>query len=414
MVIYMGQATIETSFMIGGVIKNHIIAFFIPFSLTLYQAYKYRVNFSDSIYRKVFLIALIWIIAVIIKFHIGYGNNRVIMCFFFLLYSISVAFVHIKIYGKKLFLICECILYYIALLSIFLWSLANLFLAYLNPFFRSLPLADMSVYGNHLCYLYTWMDPLKGQIYNGIIRNAGCSWEPGRFAIMLCIAVCINILNNGVTFRNNKKLVVFLIAVLTTQSTTGVSIIIILFLLYFLNFKKTSNIVGFIFAFLIALYASFNLSFLGEKVEKQTDFSEVFFKIEKEMKASDERLEEGEYWGSLERFPAIYFESYNVANDPILGYTPDKQYSYFYNNISTHFELTGGLLKLLGFYGIPLGLLLYFLLFKSSKEIAGLFDQKGGRRYLFFTCVVLSSVSYVTFGIPIITAIYFYSIFSNR
>ena len=113
--------------------------------------------------------------------------------------------------------------------------------------------------------------------------------------------------------------------------------------------------------------------------------------------------------GSLERFTAMYFEWDNVMDKPILGYGRNPENSYFYENVSTNFALTGGLVKLLAQYGLPLGIFLYLLLLVSSFKLNKDFSNIS-KLGLFFTFIVCS-VSYAMFTTPIFTAFWFYGIF---
>ena len=110
----------------------------------------------------------------------------------------------------------------------------------------------------------------------------------------------------------------------------------------------------------------------------------------------------------------MYFESMNVINDPILGYTQMNQYSYFHNNISSHCILTGGIVKLFGWFGIFIGAFLYWILYKSSKYIAYSYGWKKQQVVAIFLCIVLSSISYVIYSVPIFTTIWFYGYFTKR
>lgn len=414
MVIYMGQATKETQCMVMADIVKQLIPTLIPIVLTLIQVVRHRVSFSNVRYKQVMIVCLFWIFAVILKFDIRWGNNLMFASFFFLLYSITIAYIHAQIYGRDYFDIYERIMVFIAKISLVLWLFAVLVPSVATPFFRSLPLADTSTYGNHLLYLFTWMDPDKGQIYGGLIRNAGCSWEPGRYAIMLLLALAINILRNGISFKGNTNFIYLLLALATTQSTTGYATFAVMCAVYYFNPQKKSSMIMLFVVSAMSFYLISNLDFLGEKINEQSNIENALYDVDKEIEVAESRLEEGEYWMSLDRFPAMYFEFQNVINDPILGYTQIKKYSYFYNEISTHFSLTGGLVKLLGAFGIPLGLLLYLLLFKSCGFIVAGYTEGKNYQYMLFLCIMFSSVSYVVFGVPIFTTMFFYCIFSNR
>lgn len=415
MVIYMGQATRETACMTGGSLVKQFIPIFIPIFLTLVLLYKNKkISYESKNLQLVSIIFVIWCIAVSFKYSFSISNNEAISKLFFLFYAFILAYIHTNIFGNSFFSLYEKIIVYISALSIVLWVFAISMPSLATSFFRQLPEADMSTYGNTLLYLFTWMDPVKGQVFGNLTRNAGCSWEPGRFAIMLCLAILINLLRNGVKFHNNKNIWILLIALATTFSTTGYSIAIILYALFGISVRSAKSIILMILIFVPAVFFISSFDFMGSKMEEQTNFREALPHLEERMDVADQTLSKGEYAFSLERFPAMYFEYINVLHDPILGYTQMKQYSYFHNNISSHCILTGGIVKLFGWFGIFIGAFLYWILYESSKYIAYSYGWKKQQVVAIFLCIVLSSISYVIYTVPIFTTIWFYGYFTKE
>lgn len=91
-----------------------------------------------------------------------------------------------------------------------------------------------------------------------VFRNAGLWWEPGAFQLFINIAFLFSIVNNTI---NKKKYLIFLITLLTTVSTTGFIIFLMLSFVYFRKYfvLKRSRIIHliiilfFLFIFLILL-----------------------------------------------------------------------------------------------------------------------------------------------------------------
>lgn len=414
-IIYLGQATRDTACMTGGSLIKQFVPIFIPIFLTLILLYKNkRISYKSKELQRVCFVFAVWCIAVTFKFGFGLNSNEAISRMFFLFYFFILAYIHIRVFRKRFFTLYENLIVFIASLSIVLWLFAISMPSLAASFFRQLPKADMSTYGNTLLYLFTWMDPDKGQVFGNLNRNAGCAWEPGRFAIILCLAILINLLKNGIKFRKNKKVIILLIALATTFSTTGYSIAIILYTLFGLSVKSAKSIILMILIFIPAVFFISSFDFMGSKMEKQTNFREILPELKERMDVADQTLSEGEYAFSLERFPAMYFESMNVLHDPILGYTQMTQYSYFHNNISSHCILTGGLVKLFGWFGLFIGLYLYWILFQSSKYIALSFGWHKQQAIAIFLCIVLSSISYIIYSVPIFTTVWFYGYFIEK
>lgn len=415
MVIYMGQATRETACMTGGSLVKQFVPIFIPIFLTLVLLYKNKkISYKSKKLQLVSIIFVIWCVAVSFKYSFSISNNEALSKLFFLFYAFILAYIHTNIFGNSFFTLYEKIIVHISALSIILWVFSITMSSLAASVFRQFPEANMSTYGNTFFYLFTWMDPVKGQVFGNLNRNAGCSWEPGRFAIMLCLAILFNLLRNGVKFYKNKKVIILLIALITTFSTTGYCIAIILYALFGFTIKSFKSIIAIFFIFIPSVFFISSFDFMGAKLEEQTDLKMVLPELEARMNIAEKTMDEGEYAFSLERFPAMYFESMNVINDPILGYTQMKQYSYFHNNISSNCILTGGIVKLFGWFGIFIGVFLYWILYESSKYIAYSYGWKKQQAVAIFLCVVLSSISYVIYSVPIFTTIWFYGYFIKR
>ena len=107
----------------------------------------------------------------------------------------------------------------------------------------------------------------------------------------------------------------------------------------------------------------------------------------------------------------MYFEIINIEHDPLLGYGRNTGKSYFAQRISGNYLLTGGLLKMFGQYGIPLGIILYLILFRSSSALGRDFKI---RKITLFVLFLIILVSYPLFITPVFMAFWFYGIFRKE
>lgn len=401
MVIYMAQMTPDTGRMVGGLSGNPI-PFLIPIVMTIILLMRNPISFAHNKLWILVSVMLCWSIAVCYKFH-DFGSAN-LSYYFFLLYAIFIAFIHIRVYGRDLFLIYEHIMVIFSAISLLLWGLAVI-LPGMDSLFHLFPETS---YGNNVLYLFNWMDPAKGQIYGSLIRNAGCSWEPGRFAIMLIPAIFINLSRKGITFFNNNKIIILLLALASTMSTTGYSIAILLYFIFWFDTFNVKNVLAFIFIALPLSASIYSLDFMGSKIQEKANYEgltrERMHNINYNAKEHGE-----EYLGSLDRFESAYFEWINFQKEPLLGYGRNRDHSWFRQNISKNIELTGGLVKILSQYGIIIGLFLYIILFSSSIQISKTCWYQ--KKYGFAIILLLSSISYSIFSIPIFTAFLLYGLF---
>lgn len=225
MVIYMAQATKETGRMVGSISGNPI-PFLIPIVLTYLLCKRHPISFNNKNLHIVLAIYAIWAFCSLIKYNVF--TTEELSYHFFMVYAIVIAYIHVQVFGRKLIPLYENILVLLCKIAVVGWLIAVI-LPMSSSLFRLFP---ETVYGNIVLYLFNWMDPAKGQIYAGLLRNAGCSWEPGRFAIMVVLAIFCNLCRNGIKLKNNNNLLWLLITLLTTQSTTGYFTVIALFLIF--------------------------------------------------------------------------------------------------------------------------------------------------------------------------------------
>ena len=401
MVIYMAQMTTDTGRMAGGLSGNPI-PFLIPIVLTIILLIRNPISFAHNKLWMLVSIMLSWSIAVCYKFHDFSSSN--LSYYFFLIYAIFIAFIHIRVYGSELFPIFEHIMVVLSAISLCFWGMAVLF----PPSASIFHLFPETSFGNNVFYLFNWMDPAKGQIYGSFIRNSGCSWEPGRFSIMLLPAIVINLSREGIHFDNNKKLIILLLALASTMSTTGYSIAFLILVIFWFDKFNAKRVFYFIFIVIPITAFVYSLDFMGGKIQENANYEGLT--RERIHNINYNAKEHGdEYLGSLDRFESASFEWINFRKEPLLGYGRSKDYSWFYQNISKNFALTGGLVKILGQFGVFIGIFLYAILFNSSVNFSQTCWYQ--KRYVLGFALLLSSISYPVFCIPIFTAFWLYGLF---
>ena len=402
MIIYMAQVNQYTARMVGGLTIRPLFPFLLPILLTIILLDRNKISFSHNGLSQLLLISGIWTGCIIYKESIY--SSKQLSYYFFFFYAFFIAYIHVRVFGKKLFPLYEKIMVRMSAIALVLWLFAVLVPSSAS-LFRSF---EETHYGRNVFYIFTWMDPTRGQVENGIIRNAGFSWEPGRFAIMVLLAIYCNLLRNGIKFKKNRSVIILLLAMLSTQSTTGYIGTLTLYATWGLKKINMSYILGIAFVMIPIGYYVSQLSFMQEKIQQQLDLDYELQKLDKTIDYVNEVSQRNEYAGSLSRFQAIYYEAQNIKEDPLLGYGLNIKKSYFSTHISSNFVLTGAILKLFGQHGIPLGLVFYFLLYKSSVRIG---KEHESNKVGLFVIILISSVSYVVFLVPVFTAFWFYGLF---
>lgn len=405
MIIYMGQATSETSRMVGSLSGNPI-PFLLPIVLTYILCRRHPISFNNKKLLTVLLIYFVWTCLSIIKY--GDFSTQSLSYYFFIAYAILIAYIHNQIFGYKFLSIYENVMVFICKIAIIGWLVAML-LPVSASLYRLFP---ETLFGNHVLYLFNWMDPVKGQIYSGLLRNAGCSWEPGRFAIMVTLAIFCNICQKGIKFKANKNIWWLIVALLTTQSTTGMSVVLIIYLFAIAQNFSPKKMIVVVFIMLPLIAGIMQLDFMSDKIEDRLEINSAndrFYESESYYSRSGADLERHV---SLDRFQSMYFEWMNFTEDIFLGYSRDVSKSWFGRTFISDYSLTGGLVKVLSQYGLILGLIIYFWLYKSSLIISRNF--KAHMPLALFLSMIFASISYPIWGIPVFTTFWMYGFFGQE
>ena len=400
MVVYMAQIVPTTNRMIAG-LSSPWIPFIIPIALTIILVLIHPIKLFNKKLLSILAICGLWALLVTI-FNDLYSFSELSFQFF-LFYSIIIAYIHVQVYGKQLVPLYESIIVLLCKISLPFWLLSVIAPSLMGGIASNFPESNL---GHNILYLYNYID-FGTDHY---LRNSGCSWEPGRFAIMILLGLYCNILRNGIKWNSN--LFWLLATLLTTMSTTGYSIAILMYTLAFTRYSHLKQKVFYLLLIVPLVAYLFSLDFMAHKVYEQSHLTDNVADLYERFQYHNKATSEGEYIQSLGRFESMYFELLNINDAPILGYGRNPKNSYFYEQISSNFYLTGGLLKIFSMYGLILGIYLYYIMYKSSRKLAILFNRPMGS--FLFIILILSSISYEIFMVPVFTAFWLYGIFMNN
>lgn len=364
-VLYAGQSG-ELCGLIG-YDHDHPIVFIIPILMTILLISKYKLPAFNRSFKIVIGVLTLWFLVQYI-YHRG-GLNLSLT--FFHYYQLTLCYIIIMHYREKLFYIYEDIIYKLAVFSLVLWGISLILPQPMAMFFRMAGHATDTTEGS--IFIYTMMQLSRVEDFH-ILRNAGFAWEPGRYACFLCLAIFCNFLMYGFRFKNNRRLWVLIVALFSTQSTTGLSTLMVLMGAFILSENFRSKFLWVSFLIPIAMYI-YGLDFMGEKIEHG---------IETQMEIDRHSGTEDSY--ALDRIESGIIELMNWQQAPITGYG-EWRYSYFTQLVGLGYYTNNGTITLLAKYGL-LGLLYYLCIFLSSKRIARYFGNKVSLGYLIlYICI---------------------------
>lgn len=219
-------------------------------------------------------------------------------------------------------------------------------------------------------------------------RSSGPFWEMGAFAGYLILALIISYLKKPEL--NNKTNIVLMLAILTTQSSTGY-IAFLIFLAFIFN-REVKDIalkgiltVSMLF---IGYFAYTNLDFLGEKIEKQLAEAKALIHTENLEGASTDRFANmlkdwrdfqgheliGRGFNKRTRFTTMYAQEKDITDIRTVGST-----------------------DILVRLGLPLFLVMIFLMYQSFSKFSKHYWSNGdymGISIVFIVMLLLTSETY--------------------
>lgn len=202
--------------------------------------------------------------------------------------------------------------------------------------------------------------------HENIIRNSGPFWEPGMFAVFINIALVINLFSGSKVFT--RKNIIFLLASISTLSTTSIIATLFIFVCYNLIVRRSVKTIIFILALSFAIIPIYESAIISGKFRTNME------NIDK----------------SWSRFGAAILHFRQIEEHPILGVglIQDRE-------VLNAFVAPNGLTNIIACYGIPLASMFYILLFYFAFGISGFTDNKRlDRRFSWVLFIVLLIVAF--------------------
>ena len=260
-IIYAGHAN---SFVEPLSFTQNPVAALIPVILCVILALRWKVTFSPRFFLLLFGFT-IYFLAISIKYKELHLSFLMTYFYFFLL-----VYIIIKALGVKVFKIYEHIHFYLAIIGLAFWFIQILLRGdTLFSILGKIPgiEAFSTVTGKGFNILIYSVQPVVSSIlYNfAIPRNCGYSWEPGTFAVYLCLAIFINLFFLKPDRKSRIRLWVMVLALLSTQSTTGYFMFLVVILTYFFNRQLNIIILVFPIAIIALIYIA-SLPFMSRKI----------------------------------------------------------------------------------------------------------------------------------------------------
>lgn len=372
----------------------------------------------------VFLILLIISVRFIVVYKVKYNKYFVFLISFFLLYyllltlkynefhykflfiyplSFFIAYSVIMALKLNFFIIYEKLLRNLCWIAMFFWILQVLIPVQLTAVLASLTILKPF---NTIMQAHIGVYTIINEGVESLLpRNCGFAWEPGAFAVFINFAIFINLILNKFRLKNNTSLYILVIALASTQSTTGYSIFLLIAVFYFLNIKMKSGIILFIPLFIIGVFYIFSLPFMYDKIDEL--FNE---------KVSDIVDIGSQDWNNdknigAQRFVSLQIDFIDFLNNPILGYGGhDEDMWTKKGNINV--VSVSGIGKILARFGLVGTLFFIIVLYKSSVKFSEVYKYKG--KLILFFLIIQLSISYSLVEHPIFMCFWMFFYFDPK
>jgi len=398
LIIYAGRSN---AFVENSSIKENPIGVLFPILLCGILALRWKIKFDGRFFSVLFGFT-IYFLAISLKFKVI--QPTFIFNYFSLFF---IVYVVIRALKFDLFLLYERLIFYLAIAGLFFWLIqVGLRGDSLFYMLSRIPGIDKFSYvsGEGVnAVLYSIQPTYTSLLYNfSIPRNCGYAWEPGAFAVYLCLAVLINLFFVKSDKNRNTRLWVLLIALLSTQSTTGYMIFVLIVLFYLLNKRLNIIILLFPFAVIALVYVS-SLPFMSKKVIELID----------ETKTVNQLLEDTygrESASTPQRFTSFLLTFKDFKDNPLLGVGGHREATYVFK-LGSNISPISGIGNLLAQFGI-IGFVIFIVwTFRSSVFFSKHYGYRGNM--LLFLVMIFISVSYSMLWLPLVMCFWMFKLFSG-
>lgn len=290
--------------------------------------------------------------------------------------KIILAYTIVKVIGQDFLKVLESIIYKLSLISLPLFALQLIIpdtFTELNGFLEfMIPPVDKggARYTNSIIFsVNPW----------GMGRNSGFMWEPGGFAAILAIGLYLNLVFNS--FRLNKRFFVMSIAMITTVSTAGYILYMVIIAFYLFNTRVRYFIIATPLA-IICGYFLFNSEFVKEKIEDRfQNRNKTINNLETYSKERDAI--------SLGRFGSLIVDINDFTSHPVIGF--GLQADERTNNRYIDMVRVNGFSDYLVKFGLTGVILMIISLGKTESALKRVYGFRGS--YVFAGIVLILSFS---------------------
>lgn len=350
--------------------------------------------------RRYMVGCAVWIVYVVLSY-IKYPGDNYFWPFLYIC-NLTIAFAIVRYYGLSLLAKYTDILYFLSVLSLVFYGVQLLALDAMLPIWVGFDMSGDIFDKPYTHYAHSFLYTIHQfkDAEKGFPRNSGFCWEPGAFACFLVIAIYFQLLNDRCRVElNMRRYLVFVVAIFSTQSTTGFVALIAVFVGYMLN---VSSKVFFKYIFIAVLALSPLLFFLPEQLDKIE--AQLFDDLNEQVMSLDANENEK----GIGRFQSILILATDFVDNPILGIGANRSLSWV-SRMGLDVNPTSGIGNMFATYGLFLMIPFFYLLFRSSFLFAKKYNCRG--QYVFGLSVLILGFSFAVLETPLFLSLIFFGYF---
>lgn len=381
--------------------KDKPLTFFVPVLLSGILVLKHRIPFNRNFFLLIFFY-LFYFIGITIKYNKVYPSLLVQYPAIFF-----TAYVLIKSMKYDLFRIYEHLLYVLAIIGLSMWVIqVTLGGDTLYGILSNIPNIGKFSHvtgGGYNIILYSVQPSYVSTLFSQLPpRNCGFAWEPGGFAVYLCLAIFINLFMMKGEKYKARHLLILLLALLTTQSTTGFFIVIIIGIFYYFN-TNLKTIFMVMPLILVGIILVFSLPFMSEKIVS----------LVLDIRDLDATVAAGygrEASITPQRFTSFVIAIKDFYLNPVLG-TGGIAGESWTEKIGVNISAISGIGNILAHFGLVGFLFFMIVTFRTSVMLSRHYAYRGTA--LLFLIILSISVSYYIMFLPLIVCFWIFGLFQD-
>lgn len=378
--------------------NTNIFFFITGYTFTFLVAFIYKVNFFNKKFFFVLLIIIGWTSSQMIL-HRSYFKFSP-----FIVLELISSFVLIKIYKNNILRRFENVTFILCCIALIGWLLNLLFHPLMKIVADNVGISANEDSSISLFFLYT--------VNMDSIRNCGFAWEPGRMSCMVCVGLLFYLMRSRCNFKTPKFWVMSL-SVVSTLSTTGFCVYIVVLTLCYKTFHKINVVhLSILSLFVVGIMC---LPFMWDKIgvvyEGATSQGITSIGNSLDWEAKNERDADRNYYVP-QRFQGLMLSLVNLLNtDIIIG--DGRDFTQFYINRINNWKVktSEGILEPIVQYGVLLAFLMYYYLYRESKIISQYYNIRN--KLLYFIIFLLINISYNFWETPLFMALWMSPIYPS-